>query len=533
VAVLRIHAPVLGREERIFPWDGRPITVGRDESCDVVLLEQAASRRHARFEREGDEIRVIDCDSGNGVWVGEERVVGSRVLHDGEVVRIGETTLTLVLDPHRQPTVIGATVEAGGAKAAIEVEAPSATPAVEVEAPSATPVVEAPSAAPVVEAPAPPAFVPPRRPAPMPVASSLSAYSLGSEPTLASQSGPNILGVHERSAPSTYSIGSEPTLASQSGPNILGIHERSAPSTYSIGEAPTIAPRSGPSDRPLASSSSVYSLGDAPAAASRGPDDLGRHRPSAGSAYSLGHEPTLAPSRGPDALGSHRASTGSTYSLGHEPVASPRGPDSLGSHRASTGSTYSLGHEPVAPSRGPESLGSHRASTDSTYSLGHEPVAPSRGPDALLLGPSSASEYSLGDPSTARFRGPDVLPPAPPSFDGATSSSQLGGAPPRPGAMPPLAAPALAPPRIDSPPRPPALVAPGPARSAASSWGEWAGPLPSEHRPRRRAPGATLWLGLGLFLGGLVAMIASLVAGYDPSELRALADPSVVLGGER
>ena len=43
--------------------------------------------------------------------------------------------------------------------------------------------------------------------------------------------------------------------------------------------------------------------------------------------------------------------------------------------------------------------------------------------------------------------------------------------------------------------------------------------MPSESRPRRRSAGPTLWLGLGLFIGGIVAMVVAVVAGYDPSEL--------------
>lgn len=43
--------------------------------------------------------------------------------------------------------------------------------------------------------------------------------------------------------------------------------------------------------------------------------------------------------------------------------------------------------------------------------------------------------------------------------------------------------------------------------------------MPSEHRPRGRAAGPALWLGLGLFIGGIAAMVVAVLAGYDPSEL--------------
>jgi pSer/pThr/pTyr-binding forkhead associated (FHA) protein len=448
--------------------------VGRDEACDVVLLEQAASRHHARLERHGDEIRVIDCDSANGVWVGAERVVGSRVLHDGEVVRIGDTTLTLVLDPHRQPTLYRAPAE---------------------ERPGVTSTATSP--------PIPPALVAPHRPAPVPAASSLSAYSLGSGPTLASESGPDRLGVHEPSSPSTYSLGAEPTLASQSGPNHLGVHEPSAPSMYSIGEAPTIAPHVGPSDRPLVSSGSVYSLGNEPAAAAREPDSFGEHLPSSRSAYSLGNEPAAA-AREPDAFGQHLPSSRSAYSLGNEPAAAAREPDSFGEHLPSSRSAYSLGNEPAAAAREPDAFGQHLPSSRSAYSLGNEPMG--------------------------AFRGPDVLPPAP-SVDDAASSAQLQAAPPRPGVIPP--APSPPPPAHVEPLRPPAFVAPPQARPAASSWGEWAEPMPSEHRKHGRTAGPALWLGLGLLIGGIAAMVVAVVAGYEPSELMSSIRAAVDPGGAR
>jgi hypothetical protein len=422
VAVLRIHAPVLGRQERVFEWDGRPITVGRDDACDVVLLEQAASRRHARLEREGDEIRVFDCDSANGVFVGDERVEGSRVLHDGEAVRIGETTLTLVLDPHRQPTLIRAAVEeprediGSGPTLAAPASASDLAPITPL---AAEPAAPAPAAPPVVEAPSPPPRVAGPPPGPVPAASS----------------------------PSAYSLGSEATLAAESGPNLLGIHDRSAPSVYSLGEAPTLTPHAEPSGRPLASSSSVYSLG----------------------------------------------------------------------------------REPVGSSHEPEVFGSPLPSTASTYSLGREPVGPARELEVFVPAPSTASVYSLGDAAVSEFRGPDLLPPAP-AFDGAVSSVELAAPPPRPGGALPLPPP---PTPAEPPPRPPAFVVPAQTRSAGSSWGEWSEPAPAHHRPRHHAAGPTLWLGLGLLIGGVVAMIVGLAAGYAPSDLGSLFDTSVVLGGAR
>jgi Inner membrane component of T3SS, cytoplasmic domain len=428
VAVLRIHAPVLGQQERVFEWDGRPITVGRDDGCDVVLLEQAASRHHARLERHGDEIRVFDSDSANGVWVGDERVTGSRVLHDGEVIRIGDTTLALVLDPHRQPTLIrdpgDAAPSLGRAATMAQVEVPTPVAQAEAGAPwsrddlASGPTLAAPVAPAMGSSPTPPAPVSLRAPASSPVpASSLSAYSLGSEPT----------------------------LAAQSGPNLLGVLESSAPSVYSLGEADTLVPHA-------------------------------------------------------------------------EPVG-------LGPPHASSASVYSLGNDAPARSHEPDALGRPLASSTSVYSLGDDPPAHSHEPPAFGLRlASSFSVYSIGDVPTPELRGPDIsLPPAP-AFDGVVSSVELGAPPPRPALSPA--------PRLDAPPpRPPALVAPPSPRSAASSWGEWSEPAPAPRHRRSGAAAASLWLGVGLFIGGMIAIVIALAAGYEPSELASLLGAAPLPGG--
>ncbi|MCH9686964.1 MAG: FHA domain-containing protein, partial [Deltaproteobacteria bacterium] len=146
MAILRIRSPVMGSDERVFEWDGRPITLGRDESCDVVLLEQAASRQHARLERTDAGIMLHDAGSGNGVWVGDQRVQ-SRPLADGETFRIGATTVELVLDPYAQPTLIGERGE-------LDVAAADGPPSDAAEPRASIPDNDEPEAAPTETGPA-------------------------------------------------------------------------------------------------------------------------------------------------------------------------------------------------------------------------------------------------------------------------------------------------------------------------------------------------------------------------------------------
>ncbi len=66
----------------------RPLIIGRDAVCDVRIKESSVSRQHARVEPADGGVRVVDLDSGNGVWVGNKRV-DDAVLPAGEHFRVG------------------------------------------------------------------------------------------------------------------------------------------------------------------------------------------------------------------------------------------------------------------------------------------------------------------------------------------------------------------------------------------------------------------------------------------------------------
>lgn len=81
---------------RLIP--GRTVTIGRAPTNQVVVKEEQASRQHAEiFMSEGKWI-VRDLDSRNGTSIGQERVVGDRVLKPGDVVWIAGTQLAFVHD---------------------------------------------------------------------------------------------------------------------------------------------------------------------------------------------------------------------------------------------------------------------------------------------------------------------------------------------------------------------------------------------------------------------------------------------------
>ncbi len=83
-----------------WPFTDR-ITIGRDESNDVVALDHEVSRRHAVVTRRGGLMLLSDLDSSNGTFLNDIRVQEA-VLRDGDKVRVGTVVLRFVSDEREQ-----------------------------------------------------------------------------------------------------------------------------------------------------------------------------------------------------------------------------------------------------------------------------------------------------------------------------------------------------------------------------------------------------------------------------------------------
>jgi predicted component of type VI protein secretion system len=87
------------------------LSIGRNPANDIALeWDSGVSRLHTELQRIGGEWTIGDIGlSRNGSWVNEERVRGRQRLYDGDVIRLGSTTLIFRLPQviDSDPTVTG------------------------------------------------------------------------------------------------------------------------------------------------------------------------------------------------------------------------------------------------------------------------------------------------------------------------------------------------------------------------------------------------------------------------------------------
>src|SRR5829696_6957795 len=87
----------------VVPLDARKRTyaIGRRSEVDVPLpWDREVSRLHAEIARLGGEWTISDDGlSQNGTYVNEVRLTGRRRLTDGDLVRVGRTSMTFRAPP--------------------------------------------------------------------------------------------------------------------------------------------------------------------------------------------------------------------------------------------------------------------------------------------------------------------------------------------------------------------------------------------------------------------------------------------------
>jgi hypothetical protein len=85
-----------GRATALTLWPERPVTIGRDPTSAIVLASSFVSKQHAFVTWAEGEFRIADGGSANGTRVNGTPVTSS-VLHDGDVIEVGDYRLTFEL----------------------------------------------------------------------------------------------------------------------------------------------------------------------------------------------------------------------------------------------------------------------------------------------------------------------------------------------------------------------------------------------------------------------------------------------------
>jgi pSer/pThr/pTyr-binding forkhead associated (FHA) protein len=83
-------------EAKTVLLDEETITFGRDQSCQVVLAQQAVSRNHARISRDGTLFFLEDLGSSFGTQVNGQKLPKGekRLLRNGDVIAIAQFDVT-------------------------------------------------------------------------------------------------------------------------------------------------------------------------------------------------------------------------------------------------------------------------------------------------------------------------------------------------------------------------------------------------------------------------------------------------------
>lgn len=79
-----------------IPVEQREYRIGRDPQCDIFLNDMTVSRIHASIVPDGDDFKIIDNKSFNGVWINNRNVTES-ILRRDDIIQIGTFCLQVVL----------------------------------------------------------------------------------------------------------------------------------------------------------------------------------------------------------------------------------------------------------------------------------------------------------------------------------------------------------------------------------------------------------------------------------------------------
>ncbi len=89
--ILIVKGPSINKEIELYHGD---ISIGRDDTCDIVIDDPAISRVHARLRHAQGSWFIQDQNSKTGIWLNGRRVSATRI-QPGDQIHLGDTKLTI------------------------------------------------------------------------------------------------------------------------------------------------------------------------------------------------------------------------------------------------------------------------------------------------------------------------------------------------------------------------------------------------------------------------------------------------------
>ena len=85
-------------ERRSFSITRDMTVVGRRQDCDLRIPHGDVSRKHCRFVRDSDSLRIEDLGSSNGTYHNGARIDRDAILQAGDSIQIGPVVFVLQID---------------------------------------------------------------------------------------------------------------------------------------------------------------------------------------------------------------------------------------------------------------------------------------------------------------------------------------------------------------------------------------------------------------------------------------------------
>lgn len=78
----------------LFPLNiSGPMIIGREQGCNIRIMDMLISRRHCQIEAHGDYFYIKDLGSRNGTIVNRMQIDSEVKLNPGDIIDIGDTSL--------------------------------------------------------------------------------------------------------------------------------------------------------------------------------------------------------------------------------------------------------------------------------------------------------------------------------------------------------------------------------------------------------------------------------------------------------